>query len=203
MKAAADSGYLLEVPENFFTLLGLPSDLHYTDDLEHVFPGVSNYFPHNTYLDIFIGIESEYDSFVEFRKNNVQGQLSPVLEFYDHGKLAFKFRFSALLDMDVTFDIEDKVSVMHGKLHDLNLNSYDYTAGIVEEIDLPWIIRHWNDWLIGPSRFFINKILDDGLYFRAINVFEQIFGLAIETIFLRLENNYAEASFTMDIHNTT
>ena len=70
-ESAASTGFLIDIPETFFTDIGLETDIHYTDGLEHVFNGVSQYFPHNTYLDIFVGIEPEYDSEVEFRKGNV------------------------------------------------------------------------------------------------------------------------------------
>lgn len=198
--ALQKEGTTLLVNSELLKPLNLPVDILTTTYIGHLFPGTICAFGKDQPMTFTVGIKQHDDTSIHFSNGKVHGELIPILNFFVGTEAAFSFDIKLTFDIDVTFTVRDKEAVVTGKVNTLSLTNPNFTPSKVTKSDLPDIINKFEPIAATAATNAINNILAVGVPIPIVNLFKQIFAVDLESVFVKMSDQYMEASFTVDIH---
>lgn len=169
--------------------------------LSHIFPELSCVYSKNTNMNFRFGISDSLPTDLKFEKDRVIGQISPRIEFYAGGEFAFSLAFTATLDSQVSFSIDNLMTVVKSHINQIDFKDWIFVPGTVKKIDLIKLATTWNPWLLPMIVKNMNELLgNQGIEFGVISALKDIFNIDIQTLYFKLEDGYLESSLNLDIY---
>ena len=195
------SGLKFSLDSAWAEQFGLPDDIFTVKYFNMLFPFMTCQYNSDVKIRIELSLDTTLPTDVNFVEGGMAGRMSPNLKFYADEELAITVRFTAGFTADINFQVKDKGSYAHGVLKTVELSSVGYDKGTVEYCDLPAIVQNFENKSEDLLKQASDAILEQGVYIPAIPLFNGLFEVDLEMIFMELKDTYLYTSFTLDIHN--
>jgi hypothetical protein len=194
------AGSTMTVDEAMLSRFGLPTDILQVKWFSHLFPKLLCSYPGDSKMTFDLAVDPNLNSAITFSANKIHGEFSPSFRFKVGDDTAFTLSFRGVLDVDLTFSVEDMEAVVHGNLNTLDLQDVTFAAGTVPSSDLPDIIGKFKTLAETMAITTVNNMLQTGVKIPVIQAIKTAFEIDIETINLGLGDKFAAASLTVDVH---
>ena len=146
------------------------------------------------------GIAEELQTEIKIGNDQLHGTISPRIYFYAGDQLAFALAFTTTFAVGIEFTLQDLMSIVKGHILDLNMKDWIFTAGTVQSIDTIQLANTWNPVILPMLLKFVEVAVGGhGFEIGFIPLLRSIFKVDIQTIYLKLNEGYLEASFNIDI----
>uniref|UniRef100_A0A7S3J2A4 Uncharacterized protein n=1 Tax=Euplotes harpa TaxID=151035 RepID=A0A7S3J2A4_9SPIT len=189
-----------EITKDLIEPFHLPDDVFTVKYFGLLFPYLSCHYDSNVPIKISLGVDRDLETGVTFTQGGMAGKFSPNLQIFAGNDLAFTLRMTAGFTAAIDFKVNDKTSFAHGALNTVTLDSVIFEKGTVEDSDLPDLVKHFEEIVYGAIKSTSNIILDYGVTIPVIPLFNGIFKIDLEMIYMKFMNEYLQVSFTLDIH---
>ena len=188
------------ITKDLITKFQLPDDVFTVKYFALLFPFLSCHYDSNVPIKISLGLDTKLDTSITFFKGGMKGNFSPSLQIYAGEELAFTLSMTAGFTANIDFKVKDKASYAHGALMDVSLSSMSFEKGTVEDSDLPTIVENFKNIVYPAIKKTTDAILDYGIDIPVIPLFNGIFKIDLEMIYMKFMDEYLQVSFTLDIH---
>ena len=199
LSAVQKSGAYLLVDKDFIKPLKLPIDIMTTTYVGHLFPKTVCKYGKDKEMSVHVGIKEHDDSSFHFGDGKIYGDLIPMFTFFVGKEEAFSFDIKFNLDINVNFKLEGNTTTVTGAVNTLSLTDPHFTAKTVPSSDLPDIINKFEPMASAAATEAINKVLDAGVEIPVVELFEEVFTINLEKVFLEIKDKFIEVSFTIDV----
>lgn len=189
-----------EITKDIVASLDLPDDVFTVKYFSLLFPTLACKYDSNVPIKISLGVDQKLDTEITFHEGGMEGKFSPNLQVYAGDDLAFTLSMTAGFVANIDFKVQDKTSFAHGSLKDISLNSMTVEKGTVDDIDLPEIVKNFEGVVYPFLKDTTDAILEGGVTIPVIPLFNGIFDIDLEMIYMDFKDEYLQVSFTLDIH---
>lgn len=197
--AVKRSSAVLRIDEEMLTRFALPTNILLVKWFSHLFPKLLCSYEKEATMSIDLGVDPNMETSLHFSQSKIHGEFSPMFRFNVVDSLAFTLSFKAVIDVDLSFSVEDKTSVVHGLLNTFDLVNINFVAGGIPSSDLPEIINKFKPIATSMIITTVNNMLNTGITIPVIQAIKTAFEVDIEDINLSLNNEFVAASLNVDV----